>query len=150
VTPPPAGISYWNDYWYAGGYDSWYGNGWGYEGYYGWYTPFLFGMPYYSSPMPYGLGGGSGGGSSTPSYARPAPGAMKLKVTPKDAEVYVDMKYMGRVNEFDGARQSLPMDAGTHAIEIRREGYDTVRFEVRIMPGRTVTYQGALRPAGRT
>jgi hypothetical protein len=127
------------------GYDP--GWGWGYDGFYGyegWY-PFLFDMGIYYVPMSYDLRGAAGG-STTPSYATPAPGAIKLKVTPKDAEVYTDLTYMGRVKEFDGSLQHLTLRAGTHTIEIRSEGYETLRFEVRIMPGRTVTYQGTLRP----
>jgi hypothetical protein len=72
-------------------------------------------------------------------------GALRLKVRPRDASVFVDGYFVGRVDEFDGVFQRLHIDPGPHRIEVREDGYEPLAFEVRILPGRTVTYEGELR-----
>ena len=110
---------------------------WGsyYPGYYGGYG---YGYPGYSSG--YGYGGGYGGGG----YAY-ATGAVRLKVKPRDAEVFVDGYYVGRVDDFDGIFQRLTLEAGVHRIEIREPGLTPRSFEIRIRPGETITYDADLR-----
>jgi hypothetical protein len=39
----------------------------------------------------------------------------------------------------------LKIEAGTHRIEIRAPGYETLAFDVRIEPGKTTTYKGELK-----
>ena len=69
---------------------------------------------------------------------------MRLKVNPKDAEVYVDGYYAGIVDDFDGIWQQLRLDDGGYHIEIRKPGMTTLTFDVRVQPGRTITYRGEL------
>ena len=83
-----------------GGY---YGNRWG--GYYGGYGGYYGGG--------YGAYGGPYGWSI---------GGVRLKVKPKDAEVYVDGYYAGIVDDFDGMWQQLRLDDGGYHIEIRKPG----------------------------
>ena len=63
---------------------------------------------------------------------------------PRQAEVYVDGYFAGAVDDYDGAFQRLRLDAGPHRIEVRLDGYDPLEFDVRILPGRTVTYRGEM------
>jgi hypothetical protein len=49
------------------------------------------------------------------------------------------------VDSFDGAFQDLDLEAGTHKVEVRAEGYETITFEVRITPRETVTYKGEMK-----
>jgi hypothetical protein len=113
----------------------------GYGGFglgYFYYDPYLW-DPYYDS---YGYS----------SYAAPfrgygygyASGELRLDVRPRDAEVYVDGYYAGRVDEFDGVFQSLTLEEGAYRVEIVAPGYEPLDFDVRIIPGRKTTYRGDL------
>ena len=85
------------------------GYGYGYAGYGGvfggyydpWYDPWYGAYPGYS------------GGYQASSDE----GALRLKIKPKNAEVYVDGYYVGIVDEFDGIFQRLHIDAGSHRVE---------------------------------
>jgi hypothetical protein len=115
---------------YYGGYYPWGYGGIGLGGYYGWYDPFWY-DPYY-----YGGGGGYYGAYN---------GRLRLKVKPSNAEVFVDGYFAGEVDEFDNIFQHLEIETGPHRIEVREDGYEPLTFEVRILPGRTVTYRGELK-----
>lgn len=122
--PPPRGG---RDTVIIPGYYGGYGYG-GYGGYYGgYYDP-------YGYPDPYGVYG-----------QRYAEGALKLKVRPQAAMVYVDGYYTGIVDDFDGFFQRLRVEAGPHRIEVRAPGFESLTFDVRIEPGRTTTYHGELK-----
>jgi hypothetical protein len=60
--------------------------------------------------------------------------------------VYVDGYYAGEVDNFDGTFQRLSIESGSHKVEIRAEGYETVTFDVLVTAGETVTYKGTLKP----
>jgi hypothetical protein len=128
------------DYWsYGRYYDPYYSTGFhlGYLAYSPWgWTPSFYGYPYRA----YGYGGGYG-------YQRGFDiGSLKIKVTPRDAEVYVDGYFAGQVDDFDGFWQSLKLDSGGYRIEIRKPGFETLQFDVHVQPDRTITYRGELRP----
>lgn len=111
-----------------------------------WYDPYYYGG-YGTYGYPYGgYGYGSGAAYGSGSYDRVGTGSLRLKIKPRDAEVYVDGYFVGTVDEFDGLFQKLRIDAGGHRIEIRAEGYEVTAFDVLITPGETVTYQGELKP----
>ncbi len=50
-------------------------------------------------------------------------GNVRLKIRPRDAQVFVDGHYAGLVDDFDGTFQSLRLEAGGHKIEIRMPGF---------------------------
>ncbi len=118
-----------------GGYYGGYGLGYPYGGgYYGgyydpWYDPWYGGYPAY------------GGGYQTTSGDE---GSLRLKIKPKNAEVYADGYFEGTVDDFDGIFQRLHLDAGIHRIEVRAAGYESLTFEVRISADHTTTYQGEM------
>jgi hypothetical protein len=91
--------------------------------------------------VPAGYGGGG-------AYSNPDNGSIKFKVKPKQAEIYVDGYFEGPVDSYDGTFQHLDLKGGSHRIEIRAAGYETLAFDIRVMPGRTVTYTGELKPVG--
>jgi len=118
----------------GGHYPVYYPWGWGGIGvgaYYGWYDPWGWGDPY--------------GGGASAAYTYDYDGAIKLKVKPRQADVYVDGYYAGAVDDFDGTFQKLKLEPGPHRIEIRLQGYETLSFEVRILPDKTLTYKGQLQ-----
>jgi len=119
---------------------------WGYGGFglgYFYYSPWGW-DPYYSG---YGTGYGSGYGYG-PRYGAYGYdlGSVKLKVRPRDAEVFVDGYFAGHVDDFDGILQSLKLDAGAYRIEVRKPGYQPLQFDVRVQPDRTITFRGELKP----
>jgi hypothetical protein len=92
-------------YWY---YDPWFQ--WGPYGY-----PPPFGYPYY------------GQFDNTSS--------VRLEVTPRDAQVFVDGYVAGTVDDFDGVFQRLRVRPGSHQIAIYLEGYRTVVQNLYLNPG---------------
>ena len=73
-------------------------------------------------------------------------GELRLRVTPRHAEVFVDGYYAGRVEDFDGYTQSLRLEEGPHTIEIVADGYETLVFNVRVTAGRKIEYRAELTP----
>lgn len=59
---------------------------------------------------------------------------LKVKVTPKEAEVYVDGYLAGIVDDFDGAFQRLRVVPGQHEIVVYREGYRSIREKLYLGP----------------
>ena len=78
-------------------------------------------------------------------YGRGPVGSLRLKIKPRDAQVYVDGYFVGVIDSFDGAFQKLGIDAGGHRIEIKAPGHEPISFDVLITPNETVTYKGELR-----
>jgi len=134
--------------WYPYGYGA-FGLGYFYYDPYTWYgyDPYWSGggYPYYGG----GYYGGGYGGSPYGGYrngGRYEFGELRLQVDPRHAEVYVDGYFAGHVDDFDGIFQSLTLEDGGHKIEIVAPGFETLEVDIRILPGRKVTYRGALKP----
>lgn len=117
---------FWDPWW---GYGSPWG-GYGYGGHYG-------GGSYYGGGYGYGRYHG-------PGYE--AYGGLRLKLKPKEAEVFVDGYFAGIVDDFDGAFQQLNLDVGPHRIEVRHPGHEPLTFEIRTQPDEKITYKGTLKP----
>jgi hypothetical protein len=124
-------------YSYGRYYDPYYYNGFhlGYLAYSPWgWTPAFYGYPY----------GYAGGAYPYRGYGYDL-GSVRIKVKPRDAEVYVDGYYAGNVDDFDGVFQSLKLETGGYKIEIRKPGFETLHFDVHVQPERTITYRGDMR-----
>ena len=93
----------------------------------------------------YGYGGGHGGGYGQRPYSTFDVGELRLDVSPRHAQVFVDGYYAGVVDDFDGAFQALKLTSGGYRIDISAPGYDTLTFDVRIAPGQDIRYRGTLR-----
>ena len=68
-------------------------------------------------------------------------------LTPYDAAVFVDGTYVGTASMFDGRSQPLTLAAGRHRIELQAQGYAPIAFDVNVVPGQVIPYQGGLPPA---
>jgi hypothetical protein len=123
---------YYDPFWYDPFWGSYY-PGYYYPGYYRFYGPGYSGL--YGS----GYSGSYGAGAST-TYTPEDRGALRLKLKPREAQVYVDGAFAGIVDDFDGAFQKLDLPAGRHTIEVRPAQGDAVKFEVLIVRDQTVTY----------
>ena len=106
------------------------------------YGPYRYGYSGYSY-YPYAYGGYGYGGYGS-SLADPYTGFLRLKVRPRDAQVYIDGYYVGIVDEFDGVFQRLRLEEGPHHVEIRHPAYLSLEFELLIVVGEKVTYENYL------
>jgi hypothetical protein len=136
--------SYYGSYFYPG-----YAFGLGYFYDPSWYDPYFYGGMYGGGYGGY-YGGAPGGyasgyqGTGSSSYGGEPQGSLRLKIKPREGQVYVDGFFVGAVDDFDGTFQKLNIDAGGHRIEIKSPGHETISFEVLIQPNETVTYKGEL------
>ena len=73
----------------------------------------------------------------------PVFGGVRLRVEPRNGQVFVDGYYVGTVDDFDGGR-GLALESGPQSIEIRAAGYESLEIQVRILPDETITYEGEL------
>jgi hypothetical protein len=71
-------------------------------------------------------------------------GGLRLKITPKTAQVFVDGYYAGIVDDFNGRFQHLNLTPGPHHVEVRAPGYEPHGFEVDIEEHHTTEYNGTL------
>ena len=119
---------------YGGG---WFNPYWGY-GYPGFYSG------YYGRPYGYGYSGygysGYGGDSNW--------GAVKTDVDPEEARVYLDGKYIGTADDFDGWPDKLYLRAGHYRIEFRLSGYEPLSLDVDARPGQELKIDNKLRKGG--
>lgn len=79
-------------------------------------------------PVPWGL---------TPGYPQPrradeAPGLTVVitEIRPDRARLYLDDRYIGRADDFDGHPDALYLEPGTYVLEARLGGYRTDRFDL--------------------
>ena len=109
-----------------------------YSGYYGSGYDDLFGFG--------GGGGGGGGGYAVSDQSRyEENGSLRLKINPKQAQIFIDGAYVGVVDNFDGAFQKLSLQGGGHKVELKADGYQPLQFEVLITPSETSTYKGEMK-----
>jgi hypothetical protein len=71
-------------------------------------------------------------------------GELRLDVSPRHAQVFVDGYFAGTVDDFDGAFQAIKLAPGGYRIDLVAPGYETLTFDVRITPGQKIRYQGNL------
>ncbi len=101
----------------------------------GFYSPFW--GPYYQYPYPY-----------YGRWAYDTTGAARLKVTPRNTQVYIDGYFVGLVDDFDGNFQRLNIEAGEHELQLYLEGYRPFNLKVLFVRGRTVNIEHVMEPVG--
>jgi hypothetical protein len=132
----------------------------GYAPYYGLYpyAPFYYGYnPYYYPAYGYGVStsyqsSGSYGGNRDDSdrteiqtEIQTPTGSLRVRATPISAKVYIDGALAGRVDDFDGLSDHLKVEAGTHELELRADGYQPYSVHVTIDAGKTRTERATLK-----
>jgi hypothetical protein len=138
--------------WYAGGF------GWGYG--YSYYDPWRYGAtrwvigrygmwydPYWYYPYnPYYYDDAYYGGSYRAEEREAVrTGSIRLKADPKTARVYIDGALVGVVDDFDGLRDHLEIEVGTHELELRADGFETWVGQVTVEAGKTRTERISLK-----
>ena len=162
---PRAPIHYYHPYYafhpyFSVGFGLWAGYpvDWAYPYYYP-PSPYYPNYPYYPYPYPYAPGG-SGYSVAAPEDVSPENdatvgtagvqpdrsnfGGLSFEITPSDAQVFVDGNYVGTVGDFTPMTQPLGVSSGRHHVEIRDVGYTTMSFDVDIVAGQVIPYQGQM------
>jgi len=115
------------------------------------YDPFWMSGAFGWSPMfyaPWSLMWGTAGYGPYPMFGGAtafSTGGVRLKMQPRDAQVFVDGYYAGIVDDFDGIFQSLRLAPGGHKLEVRMPGFETFTLDVHVQPDRTMTVKDTLR-----
>ena len=77
-------------------------------------------------------------------------GDVRIEVGPKylrdEAQVYVNEAHVGDVDDFDGFLQRLSLTPGEYDIEIRLDGYETLRQRIFVRRGSTYKIRESLKP----
>lgn len=69
---------------------------------------------------------------------------LRLKVKPKDASVYVDGYFAGKVEDYDGAFERLHVEPGQHEIIVYLDGYHSLHQRLYLGPNSTRKIEGTL------
>ena len=89
---------------------------WGWPGYYGYYGP--------GYDRPYAVYGPAAQWAT-----------IDTDVSPEEAQVYLDGRYIGTADDFDGYPDYLYLKPGRYRIECRLEGYETLVRQIEARPG---------------
>ena len=102
------------------------------------YDPLWWGFPGYQFPRypypPYGHG------------YYDASAELRVQVSPKEAEVYVDGYLTGTVDDFDGVFQRLRMPLGEHEITVYAQGYRSISHRMLFRPFESYTIKDTMQP----
>ncbi len=71
-------------------------------------------------------------------------GGVSFDVTPSTAQLFVDDTLVGTVGQFTPTTQPLGLEAGHHRVEVRADGYQTLSFDVDVVAGQVIPFQGTL------
>ena len=138
--------------WYGPGYyGGWYGPGyyygphfgWGWGGWGWWWDDYYY----------YGRGGYYGRGYYQQNPWRDryydrygTAGALDIDVSPGKTEVWIDGRYTGTADDFDGFPQYLWLDRGTYDVVLFREGYKTIARQITVRSGQVVSLGDRMQP----
>jgi hypothetical protein len=107
-------------------YDPWFAYPFGWYPPYG-YPPYAYGPVYFNSAA-----------------------SLRLQVSPRETEVFIDNYYAGTVDGFDGFFQRMHLEPGEHEVTFYHSGYRTVKQKILLQPGKTfrVRHMMEALPAG--
>jgi hypothetical protein len=106
-----------------------WGWGWGWGAGWGW-SPYYYGAYYYG-----------------PHYAGPAAawGVVSTDVEPEEARVFLEGRYIGTADDFDGYPDFLYLQPGQYHLEFRLEGYETQAAEIDARAGVRINLNNKLK-----
>jgi hypothetical protein len=84
-------------------------------------------------------------------YVHPYPyydpyASLRLQVTPRETEVFVDGYFAGIVDNFDGTFQSLDLAPGEHQVQLYLPGHRPVQQQLYLQPGKTSRVKLTMQP----
>ncbi len=71
-------------------------------------------------------------------------GGVSFQIDPPGAAIFVDGTAVGTAADFGPNEAPLTLAAGHHYIELRAQGYKTTAFDVTVVAGQVIPYQGTL------
>ncbi len=95
----------------------------------------------YASPYPYGWYGPYAYGGRYDDTA-----GVRLQVTPKETEVFVDGYYAGTVDQFDGMFQRLYLEPGEHELTLYLNGHHSVTQKIFLQDRGTFRIRHTMAP----
>lgn len=99
--------------------------------------PLVYGPPTYIYPDVYAPSGVAVQGTY---------GGVSFDVIPADADVSVDGVYVGVAADFSPNHQPLTLTPGRHHVELQSPGMAPIAFDVDVVPGEVIPFQGRLLP----
>jgi hypothetical protein len=107
-----------------------------------WYSPwgpgyYGYGPAYYQYPI---YVGGRGRYDNS--------GSVRLQISPRQAEVFVDGYFAGTVDDFDGVFQRLNIEPGDHEVQVYLAGYRAFTQRFYLQPGKTFNIKHTMEPLG--
>jgi hypothetical protein len=135
-------------------YDPFYPFGYGYSGL--GYPGLGYGYPWGYGSLGYGYPVAGDPYAYDDQYRRGMPsaasqtshetGAIRLKVSPETAQVYIDGTLAGTASDFDGmVGHHLVLEVGTHELELRAEGHETFHETIVVEANKTLTERASLK-----
>jgi hypothetical protein len=76
--------------------------------------------------------------------AQDKPGAIKARVSPGRAGLWIDGKYVGPASRFS-VPEKYPIEAGDHEVTLRDPRYEDMTQKVTVRPGKTATVRGKMK-----
>ena len=126
----------------GGGQSHWgRGRGWGWGGRVGWGVGWGWGYP------GYGYGYGYGYPPYRYEYGPARWAVVDTDVSPEEARVYLDGKYIGLADDFDGYPDYLYLRRGRYRLEFRLDGFQSKLVEVTARPGQKLEFGEKLVPS---
>jgi hypothetical protein len=71
-------------------------------------------------------------------------GGLSFEIDPYDAEVYIDGDFVGYASDFAPEQMPLTLLAGRHRVDLASPGYQDVSFDITVVAGQVIPYQGTL------
>ena len=109
------------------------------------YNPFY--NRFYDPWFPYRYGGYAGYAAGQ--FYGPE-SALRLQVSPRNTEVFVDGYYAGIVDDFDGIFQRLRLESGEYELTLYLPGHRTVTQQLLLQPDRTLRVKHVMVPLAPT
>jgi hypothetical protein len=97
------------------------------------FYPWGFYAPWYYPPYPY-------------YYRSYLVATVRIQAEQKNADVYVDGRFAGVVDDFDGFFQGLRIEPGGHELRLYLEGYRSVSERLYIGPGESYKWRTMMEP----
>ena len=82
--------------------------------------------------------------SSAPYGGYSSVGGLSFDITQPDAELWIDGEYVGLADDFSSSQPPLTLSVGVHHVELGAPGYRPMEFDITVVPGQVIPYQGSL------
>jgi hypothetical protein len=82
--------------------------------------------------------------SAAPYGGYNAVGGLSFDIGPADAELFIDGEYVGVADDFSPSEPPLTLPTGVHHVELRAPGFRDMEFDITVVPGQVIPYQGTL------